>query len=108
MTRRDALLALLGQVEAGEWPVDFLAVDHGFQNITTATFYKAFSGSLDAAKALHEAALPGWRWNLWAVGGATVWPDSYKLGRVKAVDNPIPARAWLIAIIRALIEDAGE
>lgn len=59
----------------------------------------AYEGSLDAALRLHEALLPGWRWNAWAVGGATVWND---IANVYTADDHIPARAWLLAILKAL------
>ena len=82
---------------------------------------QAYNGSLDAAKALHEALLPGWaiehmswwpggHWtfHLWGTG----YPDhngvrwhNHTDGRVEASDTD-PARAWLIAIIRAVM--AGE
>ncbi|MDF3904646.1 hypothetical protein [Paracoccus sp. AS002] len=77
---------------------------------------KAFSGSLDAALAMHKALLPGW-----ALERLTMWPGkngectahlwgtheqvgerwhSAKDGRVDA-SAPTPARAWLLAILRA-------
>mgnify|MGYP001810870771 CR=1 FL=1 len=105
--RLDALRALLEQVEAGTWPADFLAIDNGIHGVTTATMYAAFSGSLDAAKALHEAVLPGWEWRLRDEGAAWVWrtPSDLQSSQEEVDDT---ARAWLICIIRALIEDAGE
>jgi hypothetical protein len=71
-------------------------------------FLRAYHGSPDAAKALHEAVLPGWDvLNIgqddcygWIVGvkkidgGAGVW-----WGR----NWNNPARAWLLAILRAKI-----
>ena len=69
---------------------------------------QAYNGSLDAAKALHEALLPGRSCAITFGGeyGATVtfpptWDDLHL-----TVSNLIPARAWLIAIIRAVM--AGE
>lgn len=65
---------------------------------------KAFHGSLDAAEALHEALLPGWRWETGINGTvfcsvAQVW----KYGRDKAfsASDDNPARAWLLCILKA-------
>ena len=72
---------------------------------------KAFSGSLDASKRLHDALLPGWGWDVDDDGQALVFkyassadsapPDDY-IG----VRRDNPARAWLLSILRAL--KAGE
>jgi hypothetical protein len=65
------------------------------------TVCRAFHGSLDAAKALHDALLPGWEWHL-GPSNAKVYP--YNGSPLKSwggmADNP--ARAWLLAILRAL------
>ena len=65
------------------------------------TAYEAYAGSLDAAKRLHEAVLPGWEWRLRDAGRAWVWrtltDQKYSDG-----DTDITARAWLLAILRAL------
>ena len=65
----------------------------------------AYSGSLDAAHRLHDALLPGWGWTLECADAAEVWP----LGKLKLAirsysDGGTPARAWLLAILRALRE----
>ena len=65
----------------------------------------AYKGSLDAARALHDALLPGWWW---------VKPDGHESGTIRVVGpddgdcypsavgkNANPARAWLIAILKA-------
>lgn len=59
----------------------------------------AFDGSLDAAKALHEALLPGWEVDMIIKRRANVMVSTQK----KAVDatSDTPARAWLIAILKA-------
>jgi hypothetical protein len=68
----------------------------------------AFRGSLDAAMALHEALLPGWHWNI-VLDAATVWPK-YPGDPTDAIDSDMiegnPARAWLLAILRA--KEAGQ
>ena len=63
--------------------------------------YKAMDGSLDAAKALHDAVLPGW-W--FAIDGALASvsdmnDDDGPFFNVTVKGNP--ARAWLIAILKA-------
>jgi hypothetical protein len=64
----------------------------------------AYRGSLDAALRLHEALLPGWGWSL-----GTARPDSHfaKLwqpggGTQGHIVSDTPARAFLLAILRAL------
>lgn len=79
---------------------------------------KAFSGSLDAAKALHEALLPGWTRDVDATApecGITVtlhkpysphsYPDEEK---TVSADLSSEARSWLLAILRALAAEGGE
>lgn len=58
----------------------------------------AFHGHLDAAKALHNALLPGWGWHLWSKAGSTVYADK-DLYVDAFSDNP--ARSWLLAILKA-------
>ena len=62
----------------------------------------AFSGSLDAAKALHDALLPGWEARLRMDGRAWVWRTPTDLQEGEHDDPPNPARAWLIAILKAV------
>lgn len=112
-----ALRELREMVEAGEWPADFLAVDcEPLRTVTTASLYAAFSGSLDAAKALHEALLPEWGYQL------TLYPEAHlyqpkdlrRIGPVYADDchGGELSRAWLLAILSALIakeaDNAGQ
>ena len=116
MSRIEALAELIAKVEAGHWM-------HGANTATRAIFpydemsendlglcaFAAFEGSLDAAKALHEAVLPG----AWAhvrytgeYGHATVDVKGEEYDANNA-DNP--ARAWLLAILRALhAQEAAE
>jgi len=68
----------------------------------------AYQGSLDAAHALHKAVLPGWVWNV-VDSSTTVWPDfpgdprDYQEGYAEGN----PARAWLLAILEAIIAQQG-
>jgi hypothetical protein len=118
MTRAEALDALIAKVEAG----DEFAFEKSTQDVfgayrrseTAQLAYRAFNGSLDAAKALHEAVLPGWRvgqigqqyahqddpsdaWSVWIVA-----PDYLTTCAQASAQGPCPARAWLLAILRAL------
>lgn len=70
--------------------------------------WRAYNGDLNAAKALHDAVLPGWAWSVktLATDSVQVWTNrAYGLrepGHIGTTkDNP--ARAWLLAILRALI-----
>jgi hypothetical protein len=118
--RKDALIELLAKVKADWAPADdevVLGVWHSAfgHNWIAVKAYEAYNGSLDAAKALHEAVLPELGWEVMRtskypgmvpgssrfefradVGWGTTW-----VGR--AAD---PARAWLIAILQALISEA--
>jgi len=118
--RKQALEALLAKVEAGD--------DSGFRRANRAVFSTpcqdmalqlreehcrhAYKGSLDAAKALHEAVLPDIGWEVYRtakypgmIPGSCPSPYKAIVGWGTQVsghaDNP--ARAWLIAILRALI-----
>lgn len=81
---------------------------------------KAFNGSLDAAKALHDALLPGWRvanigqrygahddphdaWRVWLV--APNYLDTCVQEDAIAIT---PARAWLLAILRAMEAEGAQ
>ena len=67
--------------------------------------YRAYLGSIDAAKALHDAVLPGW--DLASLMDttdcqATVRDLNTHAAWIASYDKT-PARAWLLAVIRALI-----
>ena len=53
MTRKQALIDLRDKVKAGEWPGH--CVFHDMYDDFGLIAFRAYSGSLDAAKALHEA-----------------------------------------------------
>jgi hypothetical protein len=116
MTKLQALIELRDAVKAGDGA--------GFRRANRAVFSTpcqdmelqlreercrhAYKGSLDAAKALHEAVLPDFR--------LSGMHQKYKTMRwyvcIDRFDNPdvkfgeisdAPARAWLLAILEALI-----
>jgi hypothetical protein len=99
---------LIEAVEAGDDVLLLLAVrnmssaarDKG-EHFRSVDMLKAFSGSLDAAKDLHDALLPGWEWNIDAGDGAYV-EQRGDFGVPYTADIPnMPARAWLLAILKA-------
>jgi len=95
-----ALQALLMKVEAGEWWANLPRPDI----LHTDLCWKAFNGSLDAAKALHEAVIPNHAWDIWrGIGADCVRYYGCNLPGIDTAYHEDPARAWLIAILRALI-----
>ena len=121
MTRIDALKELLAKVEAGNIPVlswesfAALAVGSGvYVDPQAQTAMRAYCGSLDAAKALHEAVLPEWPYSIDVreAGWTRAWTDERSGLRRMGYSgscNDNPARAWLIAVLKALIsQEDGE
>jgi len=103
---RAALESLLAKVEAGRVG-QFENLDSHFGHGNGIHAKRAFHGSLDAAKALHEAVLPGWFPGLSQNIHSEMW-----LAWVQDKSNchlsfamSCPARAWLIAIIRAMLAE---
>jgi len=111
MERIDALKLLAEKVEAGSAiPPDFYQCWNNYVGDCGEWAHCAFTGSLDAAKALNEAVLPGWTYQDHLRRGLRY--TSY-IGK-GIEDEPLhaesdnPARAWLLAILRALISKEGE
>ena len=100
MTRKEALAELIAKVEAGEWDAWSVGRALSFNDGRRIEAKRGFEGSLDAAKALHEAVLPGWLWGRQLNGQMWVAKRPYTF-RV-APQNRNFARAWLLAILRAL------
>lgn len=109
MTDLDKLIAA---VEAGHAVCDFrplYSVPRPGQDWMDLKWYavKAHHGSLDAAHRLHEALLPGWTPGL-QMQDDTRWFCELREGHCTSYDRVEvsiahnPARAWLLAILRAL------
>ena len=100
MTHRAALETLLDRVTAG----DATAPDfHDVLGRNALNAISASNGSLDAAKALHDAVLPGWIYIIdWQVAGVST-PDYNDPRWWNVMHKEAPARAWLIAILKAMI-----
>ena len=91
---------LRAKVAAGVFPADLSNRDLGW-DVAILVPYEAFSGSLDAAKALHEAVLPGWSAVIQTNGAVQLHCPVH--GAQTPAYNNDPARAWLLAILDALI-----
>ena len=116
MRRKEALAELIAKMEAGgnpsqaEWAEVFPDTpnDDDYPRSMMAT--QANVGWLDAAKALHEAVLPGWWWDVGIYADTEPMHEAYLTRHSEhgeAIDAiqakaPTPARAWLLAILRAL------
>ncbi|TWI32755.1 hypothetical protein IQ24_02630 [Paracoccus sulfuroxidans] len=106
--RTAALRALIEAVEAGrDEDIDLLACEIWHMDGMCREPLDAYNGSLDAAKALHQALLPGWDYTVgWATGRrhpvASVWPHDDNHAEIN-VESDTPARAWLICILRACL-----
>ena len=92
---------MLVKVEAGEWWGDLPRP----AELHTDLCWKAFNGSLDAAKALHDAVLPGFGWGKEALSGKP-YVMEIEGQIIEFGEAETTARAWLIAILRALIAQA--
>lgn len=101
---RNALAALIEAVEMGEWWGDLPRP----AELHTDLCWKAFSGSLDAAKALHEALLPGWEWDVASSDAAAVFRGNALHGPAELAAAANPARAWLLAILGALAAEGDD
>jgi hypothetical protein len=93
-----ALDALIAAVEAGNVGAGLNTAAVFGDNQTAMDAVDAFHGSLDAALALHSALLPGWWWDV-TVDYAISTDPTGRREFVAGADNP--ARAWLLATIKA-------
>lgn len=103
----DALTRLADAVAAGTAThLDFVADGLPEWIVARTASWNAYNGSVDAAKALHDAVLPGWEWHL-GPSNAKIYP--YNGSPLKSWSGmaDTPARAWLLAIIRALAQVQG-
>jgi hypothetical protein len=118
MTRREALIELRDKVKAGEaHEVQVVAKMIASAARDTGNMFpqndvvKAYNGSFDAAKALHDALLPPINQYTIDEGPSgcgchlCIWPDGLSGERELQFKGlaETPARAWLLAILEALI-----
>ena len=109
MTRKEALAELIAKVEAGEWIANgggedtWLAIlDAGMQTYHAYIYEAWCRNSLDAAKALHEAVLPEWDWEISSQSAAAVFKGPHLSGPSFLDASQSPPRAWLLSILKAL------
>lgn len=112
----DALRALIEAFEVNDLrSVSAKHIHDAFGLHYQNRFWQAYqSGSLDAAKALHEALLTGWACTLvmtYPLASAAVFQitenGSHTIGKHRVVEahNDIPARAWLLAVLKAKLAE---
>ena len=95
---------------------DFAAVTDGdVKNPGPIWAFNAYHGSLDAARKLHDALLPTYIANPMIGGagaGVSKWHcnvEDWDTGqKFSGRNQPNPARAWLLAILRALIAENAD
>ena len=107
MTQLDALKELAEKVEAGDHVAGPAERAFGVARYGSVAI-AAHLGSLDAAKALHEAVLPDdWTAMLADWGPQNEWTCQLSALLFEPIEsgNKCPARAWLLAIIRAKIAE---
>ena len=107
MANIESLNQLLESIKAGTYTTELgvlvFSTEKNYSCSIALYVSQAYYGSLDAAKSLHETLLPDWIWDVTndhafvtnSINGTQFAPDDY-------MENP--ARAWLIAIIKALME----
>lgn len=102
-----ALDALIEAVEAGrlsEVPFELSQMRRELWD----PIVKANSGFLDAAKALHDAMLPWWGYRVSPSYAIVMHPRlSVPAVEKDATSQENPARAWLLAILRAYRAQIG-
>lgn len=106
MMDKQALRALIEAVEAAGWGVtnwrNFQDIPAGNSGIPGPILaHRAYHGSLDAAKMLHGQLLPGWWFAIQPTGATVGKMDHPNDGYIFDGGGKIPARAWLIAILKA-------
>ena len=123
MGKQAALAALIAAIEAGDGPLNHALALNTIDQVKWCI--DAWNGSLDAATALHDALLPGWMWLVRTAndadiesgrcdkscnGFANVWggKDPNMGGACFSVFSIAPARAWLVAILKAYLAQITE
>ena len=112
MTCINAHKALLADVEAGKFIESDMLPAFGQPASEPEECYLreclcgAYNGDLNAARSLHEAVLPGCRARIDVGRRFRAWVITEQNVKFNAYSTD-PARAWLIAILKALISEAN-
>lgn len=111
----EALERLIEAVEVGEWDGSWRGVLEADKMMPPQAFSDAYHGSLDAAKAVHDAILPGWPMvylsrygpapHRWSAELADLGKLAREPRRTVLERGDCPARAWLLAILRAKLAE---
>lgn len=104
MPDRNALAALIEAVEGGSIAPFYGEFRSALGAVLRAHGVNAYDGSLDAAKELHDALLPGWHYRI-TRGKHTpevIVQRDILAGEYASAELDLPARAWLLAVLRAL------
>ena len=120
MAQVEALKELAEKVEAGTWDMSGFMDESDFKILKDTESFTGYItelmdvvevSSIDAAHSLHKAML-GDRWLWWVNAGSHVMLSSHtmidtveRVKRVEASAQNNPARAWLLAIIKAKIAE---
>ena len=97
----NALDRLIEAVEAGVDDVNWFPIS-GHSAAKWGYCQRAYEGSLDAALALHDALLSNRYWKLEEWDGAWTAEIPFSaLIKHEATDEHSPARAWLLAVLKA-------
>ena len=106
MDRKEALAELIAKVEAGRVYGNLTAQILADTDMDVELFLDAYEGSLDAAKALHDAVLPGWAAIANTNGTVQLAGPAPDWKRHTGCKENNPARAWLLVILKALHDQA--
>jgi hypothetical protein len=115
-TRKDALAVMMDKVRTGTAiETDFAEAWPNATQSEHSNAWLAYIGSLDGAKQLHDAALPDRGWEIYRtakypgmIPGSSPYPFAAKVGwgTYHTGEADTASRAWLIAILSALIAQA--
>lgn len=108
------LLKLAERIEAGELHGPFIRMvccelsRYTSRDITRRVMGGALNGSLDEAKRLHDAVLPGWSYEIMrcshVISTVSAWDEAADMNTVPAAKGSTqsnPAAAWVAALLRA-------
>ena len=107
MNKIDALKALRDQIARGEWrrSIDVPSDETGLRSFVAYFDRVMTSGSLDPLQHMHNYLLSNCTWKLESFGGHAYCiiqnPNSDR--EFWSKKQPTPARAWMVAILEALI-----